>query len=79
MAEAHPLGSYGGLLRGEIEPIREISRETPLERAVSAIREGGLEVWYESDYRLARRVAALCPECRVYSSHGHLRLIEEES
>lgn len=64
---------------GGIEPIREVSRETPLERAVTAIRDGGLGLWYEPDYRLARRVASLCPECRVYSSHGHLRIIEGEA
>ena len=66
-------------LSGRLEPIREVSHETPLERAVSDIREGDLRVWYEPDYTLARHVACLCPGCRLYSSHGHLRLLEGEA
>ena len=79
MPTANPLGGREDLPIHQPEPLREEYKETPLERAVTAIQEGGLRVWFESDYRLARRVAALCPECRVYSCHGHLRLLEEDA
>lgn len=78
MSSAHPLGARRATLMDQPEPLREIAYETPIQRAVNAIREGDLDVWYEPDYRVARKVAVLCPECRVYSSHGHLRLLEED-
>jgi hypothetical protein len=68
----------GTVLR-ERDAVRLVLRENAVERALGAIRAGRLDIWFEADRSVARRVAALCPDVRVYSPHGHLRLVEDDA
>lgn len=69
-----PAASGMAMLR-QPEPVRALEVTDRAARAVDAIRAASLVVWYEPDRAVAREVARECPMCRVYSSHGHLRLV----
>jgi len=44
--------------------------------AAALIRDHELRLWFESNWRLARQIARLCPECQVFSIPTGARWID---
>lgn len=74
---------FSPLTDGRRYPLRFAESETEIldfrDRvafAASLIRDHELRLWFERDESLARRIAALCPECTVFTIPAAALLID---